>query len=54
MDGMIEDMIREEYKPILLKIKELECVPKDIKEEIEVLLERTRQIYNRYGKEIDF
>ncbi|MBF4468619.1 MAG: hypothetical protein ISP01_04375 [Methanobrevibacter arboriphilus] len=54
MDGMIEDMIREEYKPVLLKIKELECVPKDIKEEIEVLLERTRQIYNRYGKEIDF
>lgn len=32
MDGMIEDMIREEYKPVLLKIKELECVPKDIKE----------------------
>ena len=54
MDGIIERTIREEYKPVLLKIKELECVPKDMEKEIEILLERTRQIYNRYGMEIDF
>lgn len=54
MEGMLEQGFREEYAPLLVKIKELKCVPDDIKEDIEILLEKTRKINERYGIETKF